>query len=928
MLKWLKNGFNKSSAAPEALKGTVQADALRAQGNTLLGQDNFAEAARCYEQALALNPSDAAALVNLGFAECELQRHVQARQHLAQAIALAPGNHEAHFFLGMACEQAGDPSSMASAIDAYARCTQLEPAFEPAWQNLCRVLFQAGRQDEARTALARAAALNPQAAWPHLFGGNFHSAAGQFAQATSSYREAIRRAPDDGQLHGLLAALLMQQGLLEPAIISYKEAVRFQPANAEGHSNLGNVLRLAGRLDEALASCAQAVALDPTHSGAHNNLGTVQMERGDAASALASFDRAIALDPDFFGALGNRGVALAALMRHAEAIASFDAALKIQPDSVDVLNSLGNALQFMGRPEEALAAYDAALRVNPADAPTLNHRGNVLHSLGRQAEALKSYQAALAARPNFAHAHNNLGNALNEMNRLDEAVAAYGRALQADPGYAEAMLNRGNTLRNLGRLEEALASYEQALALKPGLPYLYGNWLHARMQACDWRDLDAHFSELAARVAGGQQPQNPFTMLATNLSLEGQLQCAQTYASTRHPAQNLPAPAKPRSRHERIRIGYFSADFHEHATAWLMAELFELHDRERFELIAFSFGPDARGPMRTRLQKAFDQFHEVNGRSDREVALLAQELEVDIAVDLKGYTQNSRPGIFAFRPAPLQVSYLGYPGTMGVPWIDYIVADAVVLPARHHHGYTEKVASLPHSYQVNDSHREISPRAFTRTDAGLPPTGFVFCCFNNNYKITPELFDVWMRLLKQVEGSVLWLLEGNAVAARNLRAEAQARGIDPARLVFAGRMQLPEHLARHRLADLFLDTTWCNAHTTASDALWAGLPVLTCPQETFAGRVAASLVTAVGLPELAVASLADYEAKALALARDATALAGLKARLEHNRLTQPLFNARIFCGHLEAAYSAMWARHEAGLEPGHFSVEEQPGAVV
>ncbi|CAN5524778.1 tetratricopeptide repeat protein [soil metagenome] len=917
MLKWLKKSLAGASAPTAAAAAAAsQTLALREQGNALLAQDNFADAASCYGRVLELDPGDTDALVNLGFAEAELGLHTQARTHLEQACRLASSNADAFYLLGAICEQLGDS---ACALAAFRQAVVIQPGLEPARQSLCRLLVESEQHVEAHALLVEASVLDPGATWPYLFLGNLQLLSGQFEEAAGSLKQAVTRSPDNARLHSLLGNALQQQGALDRAIAHYHQASELDPCDADAFSSLGNALRCAGRLEEARQACQRALALDPAMAWAHNNLGAVLMELGETPVALAHFERAIALQPGAAQSHGNLGVALSALKRHDEALASFDAALRLQPGFPEALNNRGNTLQELGRLDEALTCHDAALRIEPANAEALNRRGSALRGLGRLEEALQSYEASLASQSGYSAALNNIGNLLSDMNRLPEAVAAFDQALRSQPGNAEALFNRGNALRNLNQLDEALHSYERALALKPDMPYLFGNWLHARMQVCDWRGLDDHFAELGKRIDAGQLA-NPFILLPTNLSAAQQLRCTQVYGATRYPVVALPASATTPARSARIRLGYFSADFHDHATAWLMAQLFELHDRTRFELVAFSFGPDVKGGMRSRLESSFDQFHTVRGKSDREVALLARKLGIDIAVDLKGYTQNARPGIFAFRPAPLQVSYLGYPGTMGAPFIDYIVADDTVLPESHRPFYSEKVAQLPGSYQVNDSTRKIAPTTQTRAQAGLPDRGFVYCCFNNNYKITPDLFDVWMRLLTQVEGSVLWLLLGNDRVAERLRSEASARGVDPSRLVFAARLPLPEHLARHRLADLFLDTTFCNAHTTASDALWAGLPVLTLKGQTFAARVAASLCEAAGLSETVVESLTSYEVLALGLTNDTARLAGIKARLAQGRISCPLFDTRQFAAHLESAFATMWARHDAGLAPDHFSV--------
>jgi predicted O-linked N-acetylglucosamine transferase (SPINDLY family) len=428
---------------------------------------------------------------------------------------------------------------------------------------------------------------------------------------------------------------------------------------------------------------------------------------------------------------------------------------------------------------------------------------------------------------------------------------------------------------------------------------------------------------VTAGIAAGKRAILPFPHTTISSSAEEQLQCARIWV-----AQDCPkAPALwrgERYRHDKIRLAYVSADFHAHATAHLMAGVFEAHNRDRFEINAISLGPDDTGELRSRLLASFDRFIDVRQKTDQEAAAIIRQLETDIAVDLKGYTLNHRAEIFVHRPAPIQASYLGYPGTMGGDFIDYIIADKIVLPDEQRAYYTENIAYLPDTYQCNDSKRRIADTTPKRTDAGLPEQGFVFCCFNNNYKIMPEMFDIWMRLLCAIEGSVLWLLEDNPAAARGLRREAEARGLAPERLVFAPRMPSAEHLARHRLADLFLDTLPYGAHTTASDALWAGLPVLTCKGTTFAGRVASSLLSAAGMPETSVNSLADYEAEALRLARDKPALAALKAKLARTRDTCPLFDTARFTRNLEAAFQTMVERQNRGERPTTFAVEVTP----
>jgi predicted O-linked N-acetylglucosamine transferase (SPINDLY family) len=491
-------------------------------------------------------------------------------------------------------------------------------------------------------------------------------------------------------------------------------------------------------------------------------------------------------------------------------------------------------------------------------------------------------------------------------------------AIKAD--YAEALFNRSNVLLSLHLHEEAAVGFARMLEIKPDWDYVRGYLLSQQLRCCDWRDYHRNVELIAKGVRADKRIAPPFLFLAVTGLAADEMQCARIYSKHLFAASANPMWQGERYEHDKIRIAYLSADFREHATAYLLAGLFETHDKERFETTAISFGPDTKDKMHARLQGAFSRFIDARGKTIRDTALLLKELEIDIAVDLKGYTRHCRPGILAFRPCPIQINYLGYPGTLGADFIDYIVADRFVIPNDQQVHYAEKVVYLPDSYQANDGMRNISENASTRREAGLPEKGFVFCSFNNTYKITPPVFAIWMRLLRQVEGSVLWLLGDNAAAMRNLRREAEIGGIAPDRLVFAARMTLEQHLARHRLADLFLDTLPINAHTTASDALRVGLPLVTCVGASFSGRVAESLLHALGLPELVTRNLGDYEALALKLAQDRDLLATIRSKLARNRETYPLFDTDRFRRHIESAYETMWQRYQRGEAPAGFSV--------
>ena len=639
--------------------------------------------------------------------------------------------------------------------------------------------------------------------------------------------------------------------------------------------------------------------------------------REDYAAAEARLREAHRLVPERVSVLTNLSAALLRQEKIDDAAKYADQALALDPGNAQGWLNLAGCRSGAGALAEALECCERCVALKPDYAEAWSSHGAILLGLYRYEEALASCDKAIALQPGLADAWTNRGGVLKALQRSDDALASCRQATVVKPRSFEAWFSLAGTYHDLGRYDESLESFEKALALKPP-PFMAGDLVWARMHVCSWEGFEAACERTLAGIDAGKEAATPFSLLAIDSSPAQQRRCAEMNVRKLF-RESFTPPLTPR-RHRRIRLGYFSSDFHNHATSQLMAGLFELHDRTRFELFAFSFGRQVIDPMRRRVEAAFEHFVDVSKKSDAEVARLARERELDIAVDLKGLTEQARTRIFAYRAAPLQVSYLGYPGTTGAGCIDYLIADRVVAPPAQRMHYSERIAWLPHSYQVNDSRRPIAPQAPSRAQAGLPEHRFVFCCFNSAFKITPDVFDVWMRLLQKADGSVLWLLDHNPTATRNLRAEAQRRGIAPERLVFAPRVVPSAHLARHRLADLFLDTFYCNAHTTAADALWAGLPLLTCPGRTFSSRVGASLLHAVGLPELVAASSEEYESLALALASDAERLGATRQKLARNILTQPLFDTALFARHIEAAYTAMHERALQGLPPEDFEV--------
>ena len=584
---------------------------------------------------------------------------------------------------------------------------------------------------------------------------------------------------------------------------------------------------------------------------------------------------------------------------------------------------LGEAwrLHRAGEYDKAARLYLDVLRADPRNHEALHRLAFLCGQLGRWEDAQSLMARAIALNPRAPGSLFLRGSALQKLNRHDEAVACFDRALALNPHIPEVRLNCAASLYRLRRYEEAGEEYGRLLDIAADFPFARGNRLFCRLQCCDWRTLESETGAIIADMRAGRRVIAPFDAKALFLSAQDELACARAWAANQHPGPTASSPQRRQQHHSPLRIAYISGDFREGPLATLMAGVFEHHDPRRVETIGVSLGADDGSAARRRFERAFHRFVVAGDKNDVEIASELRGMEIDIAVDLMGFTEGGRPGIFKHRPAPIQVGYLGYPGTVGGDWLDYLIADRLVVPDEHRRSYAEQLVYLPNTFLPRDTACKPSAVSIARADEGLPEQGFVFACFNNAYKLNPVMFDIWMRLLREVEGSVLWLSEPNHSAKQNILREAQARGIASERLVFARFRPSPEeHLARLRLADLFLDTLPYNAHTTASDALWAGLPVLTCLGNTFAGRVAASLLDAIGLPEMIMTTLDDYEALALKLARDRGALAAIAKKLRDHRDTQPLFDTAGFTRDLEAAYTQMWERAQQGASPDHFAV--------
>jgi protein O-GlcNAc transferase len=734
-------------------------------------------------------------------------------------------------------------------------------------------------------------------------------------------RDALNFAPRNLSILANLSAALMRQNKLEDALAVAERTRDIDPENIGALLVMANGYAQEKQHSAALETCDRIIALEPGLAEIHSNRAIALNGLRRCEEAVASCDRAIVLQPNLAGAHHNRGNALAQLRQYEQALLAYDKALLLKPDLVEAWIGRGNLFARQKRLDDALAAFDRATELSPDLASAWIARGNVLTEMRRFDDALSAFERAIECDPKRASAWLERGLVLGHARRFSEALDAFAKALALEADFVEALKERGNIHVQLGQYADAFADFDGAFTKKPELSYVEGERLHAKMHLCDWKNFDAECAHLLLSVASGRPATSPFALFAVPSSPADQRRCAQIYMADYFPASPTPLWHGERYAHERVRIAYLSTDFRDHPIALLTAGLFRQHDLSRFETTAISLTPGDSSLMRERLKGSFERFIDADTMSDLKVGRLVRGLEVDIAVDLNGFTSGSRPNIFAQRPAPLQVNYLGSAGTLGQGHWDYIVADRFVIPDGSEQHYVESIVRMPDAFIVNDADRKISDRIPSRAQCGLPGTGFVFCCFNNSFKITPDVFDIWMRLLGQVEGSVLWLSTPNAVASSNLRRESQARGVAPDRLVFAPKVASnADHLARLRLADLVVDTLYYNAHTTAIDALWAGVPVLTCSGTTFASRVAGSLLGAVGLPELITNSLVDYESLALSLARDPARLSTVKQRLAHNRRTHPLFDTARFTRHLEAAYTMMWERMQRGDPPRGFAV--------
>lgn len=756
-----------------------------------------------------------------------------------------------------------------------------------------------------------------------------HHRSKRFAEAIEAYHLAIRQYPNMPELYYNLASILHERGELAAAEPLYRQATTLHPAFSQAFNNLGDVYKQLGRYEAAATALQTAIRIRPDYSEAYNNLGSLYQLQGNLEPAISAYRMAISLTPNLYYALYNLGICLSKTGSIELAIDYTRKATQLAPEFFDAQLQLGAILRSINRIDEAVPPLEKAIQLNPNSAPALLNLANAYHLQGKLVQAIPLYEHLLSMDPQHVVAHNDLASAYQEINHYDKARVHYEKAIALNPNYVNALANVAGCCFTQQDFPASVRYCREALRLNPNLHHVKLMLVNQLMIQCDWKDLEIHTDELIRANDSELDTDaiSPFAFLSLSkpTTPKQQLACAKKWTSrlqARYTHQRLSRP--PVSFGDRrIRIGYLSADFRKHAVAYMLPELFEKHDRTHFEIYAYALCGEDGSTIRKRIKNSVDTFREIQTFSHRQAAEQIAADKIDILVDLQGYTIHYRTEILEMRPAPIQVSYLGFPGTMGCDFIDYILVDDYVVPLDQQPYFTEKLVHLPGSYQVNDSFHEISDREFTRAECGLPERAFVFSSFNSFAKYTPSMFDVWMRLLRNVPNSVLWCAGTNKASIENLQSEAIARGVSKDRFVFAEQLPIGEHLARHRLADLFLDTFPYNGHATASIAIRTGTPIVTLSGQTLASRVAGSLLRTIGMTSLIACSFEEYEAIAMKLATDPNELRSVRSEIATKSKNSTLFDGGDFARKVERAYQEMYALLQSGAAPRPIQVKPQ-----
>ena len=742
-------------------------------------------------------------------------------------------------------------------------------------------------------------------------------AQGQYSASILRYEKLLLQFPVHTVLYRNYGHVLYKAGHLSQCLTAYDKSLALDDHQPELYVTKGAVLNSLGQLTDAIACYDKAIQLKSDYPEAYFYRGNVFKQLEQYTAAITDYEQAIALNPDYLQAHHHLGIVLVALKRYSESLTHYDRVISLQPDYAPAYYNRANALSALGCYEDAVKYYQRAIELKPDYWEANNNLGNTLKKFNQYEAAVASYKRTLELKPDHALAHNNLADLLFLLKQYSNAVTHYDNAIKLMPDYVEAHYNRGQVLKELNRLEEALNSFDQAIALNKADNLFYeGVRQDLKLTLCNWDHYQQEILKNIVRIDQNENVSTPFTALLFTNSPAIELKCAQIWL--RHKSiKESTLPLLPHyQRHKKIRVGYFSADFHDHPVMHLMAEVFEQHDTNHFECFAFSFNGYVDA-WTDRASKSFEHFIHVQTLSDRAIAELARSYEIDIAVDLLGFTAGSRPNVFAERCAPVQISYLGYPGTTGASFMDYIIADKIVIPEEARGSYSEKIVYMPNSYMANYPLRNNLNLKGSRVDLGLPVDGFVFASFIKSNRITPTVFESWMNILRTIQGSVLWLREANDSAINNLRNMASQQGVNADRILFAKHVSIGQHLERLSFVDLFLDTFPFNAHSTASDVLRMGVPLITRMGESFVSRVGASLLSALEMPELITTSIEEYESMAITLALQPTQLAKIKNKLKQKIGSTSLFNSQEFTRDLESAYQLVYERYQKGLAPDH-----------
>lgn len=929
------------------LKQFKASDESREEEDVLLGLAHQMYKAGKYKQALEhsnivyeRSPLRTDNLLLLGAIYYQLHDFDMCIARNEEAIQIEPHFAECYGNMANAWKEKGNVDL---AIRYYLISIELRPNFADAWSNLASAYMRKGRLTEAAECCRQALALNPLLVDAHSNLGNLRKAQGLVQEAYSCYLEALRIQPTFAIALSNLAGLFMESGDLNRALHYYKEAVKLKPSFPDAYLNLGNVYKSLGMSQEAIMCYQQALQARPDYAMAFGNLASMYYELGQLDLAILHYKEAINCDSGFLEAYNNLGNALKDVGRVDEALQCYHQCLSLQPHHPQALTNLGNIYMEWNMMAVAATYYKATLSVTSGLSAPFNNLAVIYKQQGNYADAISCYNEVLRIDPMAADGLVNRGNTFKEIGRVSEAVQDYIHAITIRPTMAEAHANLASAYKDSGHVEAAIKSYKQALALRPDFPEATCNLLHTLQCVCNWDDRDKMFMEVEGiirrqvkiSVLPSVQPFHAIAypldpMLALEISHKYAQHCSVVASRYALPPFNhpQPIPIKCDSGYQRLRVGYVSSDFGNHPLSHLMGSVFGMHNRENVEVFCYALSPNDRTEWRRRTESEAEHFVDVSSMSSDAIAKMINEDSIQILINLNGYTKGARNEIFAMQPAPIQVSYMGFPGTTGATYIDYLVTDEFVSPSHFAHIYSEKLVHLPHCYFVNDYKQKnrdlLDPNwRLKRSDFGLPEDKFLFACFNQLYKMDPEIFTTWCNILKRVPNSALWLLRFPAAGESRLRAYAAAHGVRPDQIIFTDVAVKNEHIKRSALADLFLDTPLCNGHTTGTDILWAGLPMITLPLEKMATRVAGSLCHATGLgDEMIVNSIKEYEERAVSLALNPSKLQALRNQLKAVRLSCPLFDTSRWVKNLERAYFKMWNLYCSGRHPQPFKVTE------